>query len=69
MFGASGWLGASAMAKANKEIEEEDRIKELEEVINSLIHSIEDNADDYLVMQEACDKAKLLLLSYKPKED
>ena len=50
-------------------LNKEDRIKELEESINSLIHSIEDNVDDYLVMQEACDKAKLLLLSYKPKDE
>jgi hypothetical protein len=49
--------------------DQEKRIKELEEAINSLIYSIEDNVDDYLVMQEACDKAKLLLFSYKPKED
>ena len=49
--------------------DKEKRIKELEEAINSLIHSIEDNVDDYLVMQEACDKAKLLLLPYNPEDE
>ena len=50
MFGASGWLGASAMAKANKEIKEK-------ELANSILAWWEEHKDDMYIdsLDRDCD--------------